>query len=71
MVPVPLPLPPERLGACTQRLVIDSEDQTDRLTTMTTQEIRDRETTPDYPLGKPDILNNIVDFRAKRSPRAL
>ena len=51
--------------------MIDSEDQTDRPTTMTIREIKDRETPPDYPFGKPDILNNIVDSRAKRSPRAL
>ena len=32
---------------------------------------KDGETAPDYPFGKSDILNNIVDCRAKRSPRAL
>ena len=38
---------------------------------MTTHGIKNEETAPDYPFSKPDILNNIVDYRAKRSPRAL
>ena len=38
---------------------------------MTTPEYQGRETAPDFPFGKPDILNNIVDSRAERNPRAL
>lgn len=37
---------------------------------MTNHELKCGETAPDYPFGKPEILNNIVDYRAKRSPRA-
>lgn len=38
---------------------------------MTTREIEGGETAPDYPFGKPEILNNIVDSRAERTPRTL
>lgn len=38
---------------------------------MATRENKDGATAADYPFGKPDVLNNIVDYRAKRSPRAL
>ena len=38
---------------------------------MAAAETKDGVIAPDYPFGKPDILNNIVDYRAKQSPRAL
>lgn len=47
------------------------EQRTKQLKIMTAREIEGGETAPDYPFGNPEILNNIVDSRAERTPRAL
>lgn len=38
---------------------------------MSTRQNENGETTPNFVLGQPKILNNIVDYRAKQTPQAL